>query len=76
MDRLTEQPTFSVSSSHRETALKSFTKPKSFSLMVYLLGDYIQENTFDKDFQILIKLNFINIHTILRGKIDQKCDNI
>ena len=34
-------------------------KPKLFSLVLSLLSDHIQGNTVEKDFQILIKLNFI-----------------
>ena len=34
--------------------------------MLSLLSDHIQGNTVEKDFQILIKLNFTNIYTILR----------
>ena len=40
-----------------------FTKPKSFGLVLSLQG-----NTVEKDFQILIKLNFIDIYTIVRGE--------
>ena len=67
MGSLTEKLTFSVLSSHHETTLKFFMRPKSFSLVLSLLSDYIQGNTVDKKFQILIKLNFINIYTIVRG---------
>ena len=34
-----------------------FMKPKSFGLVLSLLSNYIQGNTVEKDFQILIKLN-------------------
>ena len=47
---------------------KPFTKLKLFSLVLSLLSDHIQGNSVEKDFQIFIKLNFINIHTIVRGK--------
>ena len=59
---------FSVSSSHHETTSKFFMKPKSFGLVLSQLSDHIQGNTVEKDFQILIKLNFINIYSIVRGK--------
>ena len=65
MGGLTEKLTFSVSSLYHETTLKFFTKPKSFSLV---LSDHIQENTVEKDFQILIKSNFISIYSIVRRK--------
>ena len=58
---------FSVLSSYHETASKSFTKLKLFSLVLTLLSDQIQGNIVEKDFQILIKSNFINIYTIVRG---------
>ena len=52
-----------------ETTSKFFMKPKPFGLVLSLLSDYyIQGNTVEKDFQILIKLNFINIYTIMRGR--------
>ena len=38
-----------------------FTKPNLFDLVLSLLSDYTQGNTAEKDFQILIKSNFINI---------------
>ena len=65
MGGLTEKKQlFLVSSSHRETALKFFTKPKSFGLVLSLLSDHIQGNMVEKDFQILIKFDFINIYNI------------
>ena len=53
MGGLTEKPTFSVSSSHWETTLKFFMKPKSFSIVLSIECDHIQGNTVEKDFQIL-----------------------
>ena len=67
MVSLIEKPT-SVSSSRRETASNFFTKPKSFGFVLSLRSDHIQGNTVEKDFQILIKLNFIYCYTIVRGK--------
>ena len=51
-------------STHHETALKFFffTKLKSLGLVLSLLSDHIQRNSVDKDFQILIKLNYHHIH--------------
>ena len=46
---LTEKPTFSVSSSLRETISKFFTKSKSFGLVLSLLIDHNQGNTVEKD---------------------------
>ena len=48
-----------------------FTKSKSFGLVLSLPSDNIQGNTVEKDFQILIKFNFIKIYTI-----EQKYDLI
>ena len=45
-----------------------FTKPKSLNSVLSLLSDHIQGNTVEKNFQILIKLNFIHIYTIVREK--------
>ena len=59
-----------VSSSYHETTLKFFMKLKLFDL-VLSLSEHIQV---EKDFQILIKLNFINIYTIVRGKRLNKND--
>ena len=46
----------------------STEKRTFFNLMLSLLSDHIQENTVEKDFQILIKSNFIYIYIIIRGK--------
>ena len=55
--------------------MNSLTKKNDFFSWFYLhtvkpplLSDNIQGNTVEKDFQILSKLNFINIYTIVRGK--------
>ena len=53
---------------HRETGLEFFTKLKPLGLVLSLLSDHIQRKTVEKDFQILIKLNFINIYSNVWGK--------
>ena len=59
MGGLTQKPTFFlVLFSHHETASEFFMKLKSYGLVLSLLCDHIQGNTVEKDFQILIKLNF------------------
>ena len=62
-----KQQLFLVWFSHHEIILKF--------LVLSLLGDYIKGNTVEKDFQILIKLNFINIYTIVREKDWTKISN-
>ena len=53
--------------------VKSFTQPKSCGLVISILRDHIQGNTVEKDFHILIELNFINfIYTKVREKIKLK----
>ena len=43
-------------------------KSKSFGLVLTLLSEHIEENAVEKDFQILIKLNFSHIYTNIKGK--------
>ena len=39
-----------------------------FGLVLSLMSDNIQGNIVEKDFQVLIELNFIKIYTNRRGK--------
>ena len=74
MSGLIKKNTLSVSFSHRETILKFFMEPKPFSLVLSLLREHIQGNIVEKEFMILIELNFISINTIVRRKRFNKND--
>ena len=45
-----------------------FARAEGQNITLSLLSDHIQGNSVEKDFQILVKLNFINIYTIVSGK--------
>ena len=64
---LTEKPTFCFIFTPWN-CIEFFMKLKSFGWVQSLPSDNIQENTVEKDFQILIRLYFINLYTNIRGK--------